>query len=1325
MKLLLVQGVAALLSAILLASLWEPFGQSSAIWFALVPLLLLTRHVAPRRAAFWGFCVGLVSWVSQLWWMLRLTENGGPWPLVVPALLGLSAVLALFVAAFAGTAAALRRRFAGRVGVAVGLTVVVEPMLWAATECLRSRIFTGFAWNPLGLGASDYLPLVQLAAVGGAFLVSALVVAINGALAAIVERLWASVTGHRPGALSARVCQSLESVLPFVLLLVAFLWGLGRIRAYDAQEKRGTAVIIAESTDDPCLFSGPATPQLLSEATRDFAGVVPYLRQPDMWLWPESSASCGIFPQAPVLTARINALARTAKCPLLVGGLYEEQQPGAPKAYYNAAILISGNGFSRDDVYAKRHLVPFGEFIPGDKLFPSLQRFAPTGVSNTPGTECATLRLPSGLVVGPLICFEDTVTDVARESVLEGAQVLVNMSNDAWYAPSCLGAQHARQALFRAIETGVPLIRSTNRGQNCAYDAVGRPINAEVKPTELPLTAQPFAGPYLAWGDALFGAPCILFLLCLWVAALIRRLPLRRAAVPALLLAPLLLGAAQVMAEEPLLPVAIMAVDDRNLSLAERTASALLKRAGLTPEEKARAEEVLIRTDLARQAWDDALARIEATPELPAVRRLTLQMAAYNGKGDFTQALALYDQAHILPDDEWGIAALRLALRADLELGKNLRAIDRFAAIDAAPAATARVRAENALEWVTRFPNDRSRTALLQAAASADKGGIFLSCALAMPKAFAEADNRAEAVAALNRLLALQGLSPTIEAQLALAAASLDATRDEALLHLRRAHAVARDEALRRQALTRLGNLLCADAQTFDEGLGYLNEAVCLNPSADEAPALQLQIAETLQQAKRYQAALDAFERYLEGYDIPAFRIRVRRGKAAVLLALARPDEALATLTEALSLEQPLPARREPLLLEAADAAFAATRYTRAVALLREHLATKDTPAVRLRLARALEAEGKTVEAIEAYIIVRENPSVAPEDAFVAVMRLGALYAAANRLNDAIAEYTRALSALQVPTYREALRAARARLYYTLGQLARAKDDFAAVRDSTDVAIASEARFFLVLCLYGLGEDDLARELAHAYVSAYPESPRIPDIVLWIAKSDFNRGAYEVASAGFRDFVVRWPGDTRVPQVLLLAARAAYQDQDYALAVELIGRLAKEFPQATLLPDARFLQVEALMELARHAEARDLLEVLLRAYPNAPWIGEAYGRRGDCLLLTATDDPTRYPLALEACREALSRLESDPDLALSYFYKIGRIFEKQGHRDDAAEQYQKLVYRVLSRPSMYSEGGLTWFRKALAQLRAIEISRGNRVDYERLLQRVHQAGLRE
>ncbi|MEG2062297.1 MAG: tetratricopeptide repeat protein [Kiritimatiellia bacterium] len=771
---------------------------------------------------------------------------------------------------------------------------------------------------------------------------------------------------------------------------------------------------------------------------------------------------------------------------------------------------------------------------------------------------------------------------------------------------------------------------------------------------------------------------------------------------------------------ENLIPVAGMAVDDENITLAERTAKTILSRLGISPAERTQAEEILVRSELAKGEYEQALARVEATPGFTPERRLVLTLAALNGQDRYVQALATYDAARIPANDAWGVAALRLFLQANLGLKKEATALALFEAVHVAPGATPQIRAENALLWISRMPTEKAFDALLEGAAQADKGGVFLDCALVTPTCSQTAAERAKALDVVVQILSRKGLPSSTEASLALTAAELVTEKSAQLTYARQAVAAAHEESIRRRALVALGERLILSPKTAKEGLSLLGDAVRLNPSAPEAPAIQLSIAETLQSLKETDAALLAYNRYLESYDDARFRIRVRRGRGRALLAAKRPEEALVAFEEAAELAKES-VEAPTLLAEAAAAAYTAKRYAKAATLYRKVAQTDKTPATLLRLAQSCEAAGEMEEAKKWYGTVRDQATENEAERCVAVLHLGALLSAEGKADDAIQEYSRSLSFVKDTDRQAQLRLERGRAYHALGQLTAAKEDFATAASIPNTRIAAEAKFFLVLSLYGLGEDDHARTLAEEYATLYPESERIPDILLWLAKSDFNRGEYGAAEKGFGSFAERWPKDPRLSQALLLAARSAYQEQEYTRTVEWIGRLAKDLPQTERLADARFLQCEALMELARYGEARDLLDALIRRSPNAPWLGEAYGRKADCLFITATDDPSRYPLALEAYREAITRLEDDPNVCLMYLYKIGRILEKQNLRDEAAEQYTKLVYRVLTQPEIYTDTGLQWLQKSLSQLRSIDTARGNRSGFETLLQRVHRA----
>ena len=1304
---------AAVLTGVFLGTLWEPFNQGGNVWFALVPLLLLLRQPLSLKRSFGlGLLAGLVGWCIQIAWMLDLIKTGAAVPLIASAWFVLSLAMAMYMALFAVTVTYLRRCLPQTPGLCrVLLVVLLEPMAWAGFECLRSYLFTGFSWNPLALAAASVTPVAQVVAVGGTVALSALVVAINGSVATIIERFWWSVKHRSPTQWFEKITLSLECTVPFLFFLIAFLWGSARVKAYQALPRERDAVMIVERTQVPSIFTAPVdTVKLFSDKVTEMADLVSFFNA-DLWVWPESAISNVAFPHAEA-EATIKALSTQAKVPFLIGALHRAENGG----WHNAAILFSDKGLERDNVYAKRHLVPFGEYLPYDKKWKWLQQFVPCGQSCEPGGKRAMIKTPSGLRVGPLICFEDTVSSVARDAVLAGAQILVNLSNDSWFYEGIEIHQHAHQAILRSLETGVPMVRSTNMGVNVAIDAVGRMQTIEAFPTRLPVYEKPFASYYLEYGEAVFGLPCVMLILAVLFFALLKRL-LGKGVVTAAVVCLLACCPLMARANEGLLPMAEMAMDDENASLAERTAKSLLVKIGLASEDRAKAEEILIRSALKKGDWAEALKHIDACPELPADRRLAFTLAALCGKGDYAQVLTVYEGAQVSTDDSWGVTSLRYALMAAQEMGKKLLAAQRFEEVHKAKGASEMVKAENALAWDAYLPNDASRQALLDGAKMADRGGVFLSCALTLPKAFATV-NPKPAIDCLEGVLALEGLSTSVEAQIALTAAKLIVKQEEKIAYARRAVSVAREERIRQEALHALGGLLCDGMETFNEGISYLNQAVILNPSTAQAPFIQFQIAEALHAAGNNDEALRAYNRYMESYDVAALAVPIRQGKGRLLCAMGRYDEALALFLEA-SENAPTAELRLGLLTEAADAAVMATRYARAIELYRQLLRDGAQMGIRLRLARALEASGDKDAARAEYQVVCDDVASTENEVFTATMRLCGMLLEEKRYTETLAEYTRLASKLKLDELLQQVYLERGRIYYVTEQLPQATADFELVSQS-DVPSAEEARFFLVLCLYRQGDDEQARELAEAYVKIFPESPRIPDVILWLSKSDFNRGDYSAAMKGFLNFAERWPNDPRVAKALYLAARAAFQNQEYSLTVELVSQLAKSFPEADVIPEARFLQAESLVELARHAEARDLLHALIRRYPNADWIAQAYGLRGDCLAYTAIDDPERYDLALASYREAVLRLEDDLDIALMYLFRIGRVLERQNLRDDAAEQYTKLIYRVLNCPEI-SPVGKQWFQKALAQLRAIERSRGNLSAFETLLRRVRRA----
>ena len=471
---------AALLSAALLTASFPPFGETASIAAAIAPLLVVARLASPRKSAWTWFAGGFAFWFATLSWMPAICKNDGPWPLVAIGWLGLAALCAGYFALFGWLSARAWRRF-GRWGLAF------EPVLWAGIEWLRGWMFTGFAWNFLGTALVPVPDFLAPARVGGVYLVSALVVLVNGVFATLACRVVAQMRRGAPPA-GSRWVRSLETAVPLaVVFLVSWLsrGGLGEAggaRSSSAPHDASLRVALVQR-NAPCVFRAGRERQDPVEAFSRLMTVAATAR-PDLVVWGESAMSeFGGLAGEPAAKAARHFSRLAGGAALLAGGDYAERTNGAVRVHNGAGLYVpSGEGVHLQ-LYAKQHLVPFGEYIPFDKWIPALQKLSPIGVSLHPG-EAKVLEVPVGgrdlsegrasVKIAPLICFEDTLPLLARRGAELGAQVIVLITNDSWFSDSSEAEQHAWQAVLRAVETGLPVIRVGNSGVTGVIDESGR-----------------------------------------------------------------------------------------------------------------------------------------------------------------------------------------------------------------------------------------------------------------------------------------------------------------------------------------------------------------------------------------------------------------------------------------------------------------------------------------------------------------------------------------------------------------------------------------------------------------------------------------------------------------------------------------------------------------------------------------------------------------------------------------------------------------------------------------------------------------------------------
>ena len=372
--------VAAALSAALLTAAFPPFGETASIAVALAPLLVVARVASPKKAVWTWFGGGFAFWFATLAWMPAICKNDGPWPLVGLGWFGLAALCAGYFALFGWLSACAWRRF-GRWGLAF------EPILWAGLEWLRGWLFTGFAWNFLGTALVPIPDFLAPARVGGVYLVSGLVVLVNGVFATLACRVAAQMRRDAPPT-GNRWIRSLETAIPLAaVLLVAWL-------SHEPPTASHASLRVAlVQRNAPCVFSAGRERQNPVEVYGNLLAAAS-AAQPDLVVWGESAmAEFGRLASGQARQVARHFSRLTGGAALLAGGDFDEKTNGTVRLYNGVGLYApSGDGVELQ-VYAKQHLVPFGEYIPFDKWIPALQKLSPIGVSLYPG-EAKVLEVP-------------------------------------------------------------------------------------------------------------------------------------------------------------------------------------------------------------------------------------------------------------------------------------------------------------------------------------------------------------------------------------------------------------------------------------------------------------------------------------------------------------------------------------------------------------------------------------------------------------------------------------------------------------------------------------------------------------------------------------------------------------------------------------------------------------------------------------------------------------------------------------------------------------------------------------------------------------------
>lgn len=399
-------------------------------WIGFAPLFLFVRRKDGWRL---GFVHGLATWLVAIPWIAETVEVYGGlsrW-LSWLALLSVASYLAIYHLAFA----LLARRF---IDSPARVALIVLPSGWAALEQLRTAIpVAGFPWNLAAYSAIEVPGALELGAWIGPYGVGALVVFVNLAL-------YLGISQKRLSAAASGIA------LPVVLLWCANLWA---IPASDLGAEGLEVRIIQPNTP---ILTDAQSPAVAEEYRKLFRLSNDACQGPGtMLIWPESAAWPYTFERDAAFREAVEQLAQRG-CPVLLNSPRRQGDD-----VFNSAFLVTSSLETQS--YDKRHLVPFGEYVPLGGLVPFIDSLA-RNAGNFSSSDTATLFAIEETELGLSICFEVTFAAEVADLVRSGATVLATITNDAWYGDTSAPHQHLRAARFRAAENGRPMLRAALTG---------------------------------------------------------------------------------------------------------------------------------------------------------------------------------------------------------------------------------------------------------------------------------------------------------------------------------------------------------------------------------------------------------------------------------------------------------------------------------------------------------------------------------------------------------------------------------------------------------------------------------------------------------------------------------------------------------------------------------------------------------------------------------------------------------------------------------------------------------------------------------------------
>ena len=433
------------------------------LFICLIPLFHFLSFQRSVSAAFFsGLTTGMFFYVLQLYWIVSVLHQYGGlnWFLAVPAMLLLVFYMSVYLALFSAGFFLLQQyaRFS--------LLLLGVPSLWVGLDWIRSWFFSGFPWMDIGYGFWATPVLLQAADLFGHFGYTFVIVFSNLLLFFLGKARYSGF--QRIAGVAVLAC----------ILGVTSLYSVKRWHEIEGIIKTAETAVVGVAQGN-VEQTRKWSPQERKRTVEDYVRLSRKLvdSQPvSLIVWPETALP--FYPTRNEFLQPVSTFVTNAQVALLTGApWYEVEQSQTQRSvrHYNSAVLMEPSGDFKA-AYYKSHLVPYGEYVPLKKYLSFLAPLVEAAGNFSVGTIEEPLKYDH-INAGVLICFESIFGNLARSWVENGANILINLTNDAWYGKSSAPHQSWAMTTYRAVETRRSLVRSANTGISGVIDPLGRIIS--------------------------------------------------------------------------------------------------------------------------------------------------------------------------------------------------------------------------------------------------------------------------------------------------------------------------------------------------------------------------------------------------------------------------------------------------------------------------------------------------------------------------------------------------------------------------------------------------------------------------------------------------------------------------------------------------------------------------------------------------------------------------------------------------------------------------------------------------------------------------------